>query len=415
MVVPCGLSSNSSACWMVYNKVYSFDHRARQDRIPPKMERPFRMTHRPTMSKKYLRTKWLIFWSLLTFVGLLLTAAYHIGRTSNGEASDILNALNSQMLRFQIWAALSVFVIVSDRVLRSKSRRWRFLFPAHLLVSFAWSAAALGIYGVLFWTFYGLINSQAPPLGHVFGMIWIANLVMGIFVYKIILTTNYALDYYKKFHEEKSRNALLQTQLAQAELHALKMQLQPHFLFNTLNSISHLALEDSKKAVQMVARLGDFLRLTIDSNGQQQVTLERELEFLTNYLEIEKIRFRDRMHVTFDIAPDTLGLYVPNMILQPFAENAIKHGLAKNMAAGRIDIKAEKDDDRLRIQLSNDGAIVSLDKPLGSNGIGIANTRARLEKLFGPDFLLDLRARKSGGATVTLEVPLATINGQVSS
>lgn len=367
--------------------------------------------HASTATTGYLVRKLVIFWALLTFVGLLLLAAYYVGRTSSGQPFDLFTAFNSQGLRFQIWAAMSVLVVMADRFLRSKSRRWLFLFPLHVLISFAWAAAALAVVGILTW----LLEGRTDSIGAVFGSIWVPNSVMGFFVYKIILTTNYALDYYRKFHEELDRNARLEIELAQAELSALKMQLQPHFLFNTLNSISHLALEDSRKAVQMIARLGDFLRLTIDTNGQQLVTFERELEFLKNYLEIENIRFRDRMKVHFDIIPDVLDIPVPNLILQPFVENAIKHGLAKSLAAGRIDIRAVRNGSRLQIEISNDGEIVEFNgNGSATKGLGIQNTRDRLGRLYGDEYSLEIESNRAGGATVTIEIPVRTRNGGVS-
>ncbi|MFZ1700419.1 MAG: histidine kinase [Pyrinomonadaceae bacterium] len=364
-----------------------------------------------TATKKYLLHKLLIFWALLTFVGLLLLAAYYVGRTSSGQSFGLFGAFISQVLRFQIWAAMSVLVVAADRILRSKSQRWTFIFPLHVLISFAWAATALAIVGTLAWLFEGRTTS----LGAVFASIWVANSVMGVFVYKIILTTNYALDYYRKFHAERDRNARLEIELAQAELSALKMQLQPHFLFNTLNSISHLALEDSRKAVQMIARLGDFLRLTIDNNGQQLVTFEREIEFLKNYLEIENIRFRDRMKVHFDIAANTLDVRVPNLILQPFVENAIKHGLAKSLAAGRIDITATRTGSRLLIEIANDGEMVEINgNGSATNGLGIQNTRDRLGRLYGDEFSLKIESNRAGGATVAIEIPVEAKNGGLS-
>lgn len=360
--------------------------------------------------RTYVLTKWIIFWSLLTFVGTLLTVSYYVGRISSGQGFDMPNALNAQMLRFQIWAALSMITVAVDRKLRSKSQRWSFLFPTHLAASFVWSAIALGLFLPIYWGIDISLNGTTGDLSDTVRANWLLNFVMGIFCYKIILTTNYALDYYKKFHEEKRRSALLETQLAQAQLQALKMQLQPHFLFNTLNSISHLALEDSRKAVQMIARLGDFLRLTIENNGRQQVSLERELEFLRNYLEIEQIRFMDRMDVTFDIEPSVMLCEVPNLILQPFVENAIKHGISKSMAAGKIKITADRFAAHLRIRIFNDGELKATNGyATNSRGLGISNTRERLEKLYGDDFALRLDLNDTGGVTATIEIPFIEV------
>ena len=258
----------------------------------------------------------------------------------------------------------------------------------------------------MFWTFDGLINSTSLSLAEVFQTAWISNLVIGIICYKIILTTNYALDYYKKFIEERNRATMLETQLAQAQLQALKMQLQPHFLFNTLNSISNLALENPRIAVKMIARLGDFLRLTIDSNGTHEVTLEKEIEFLKCYLEIEQIRFQDRLKVEFDLAPETLSAKVPNLILQPIVENAIKHGISKSISAENIKISATRFENTLQMQIQNDGKIIANNgSGLLKDGLGFANTHERLRQLYDKNYCLDLIPLEKGGATVRLEIP----------
>jgi sensor histidine kinase YesM len=359
-------------------------------------------------SKQFVLMKWLVFWLLLTFVGLVISVSFIIARSASGQSADVLNVLNSQLLRFQIWAAFSPVIIFLDQKYRAKFKSWFSRFPVHFGSSIIWSAVVLGVYGVIVWFLDGLINSRFSTLAEVFATVAVFNFAMGIVGYKIILTTNYALDYYKKFQDEKHRSAKLEAQLAQAQLNALKMQLQPHFLFNTLNSISNLALEDPRKTVQMIARLGDFLRLTIDSNGTQQMSLEQELEFLKNYLEIEQIRFRDRLDVKFNIAPETLSAKVPNLILQPIVENAIKHGIAKSLSAGEIRIIAKRNADVLQLEIQNDGAFLNGNGYI-KEGVGIANTRERLQQLYGNEFRFELKPLEKGGARVVLEIPFEEI------
>lgn len=361
------------------------------------------------LTRQFVLTKLLIGWSLLTFVGLLFVGSYYVARVSTNQPFSILAALNSQMLRFQIWTVMSVIVVLMDYKFRKRFQSWHHLFPLHLLSSVFWSSIATGIFCFLYWLFDGLINSRFLSLPEIIKTAWVSNLVMGILGYKIILTTNYALDYYKKFHEEKHRSAILETQLVQAQLQALKMQIQPHFLFNTLNSISNLALENPRTAVQMIARLGDFLRLTIDNNGTQNVSLKEEIEFLKCYLEIEQIRFPDRLKVEIDVAPETLSASVPNLILQPIVENAIKHGISKSMTAGHIEIRAKRRDNMLQMQIQNDGpAFIQNGNGLIKEGIGIANTRQRLRQLYNNDFCLDLMPLEEG-ASVMLEIPFNEI------
>jgi LytS/YehU family sensor histidine kinase len=216
----------------------------------------------------------------------------------------------------------------------------------------------------------------------------------------------------KRYTDERQRSAELESKLKQAELNALRMQLQPHFLFNTLNAISNFALEDPKIAVRMIARLGDFLRLTIETQERQFVSLDDELEFARKYLEIEQLRFSDRLDVRIDANSQALKAAVPSLILQPFIENAIKHGIALRSEAGRIEVSAERQNGMLRLLVANDGPTKS-----GSNnvrettGIGIANARNRLSQLYGSDFVLDLE-RNGDGAQVLIEIPYSTDLGQ---
>ncbi|MEZ5426940.1 MAG: histidine kinase [Pyrinomonadaceae bacterium] len=368
------------------------------------MKEMFSTTSNPLLTRRFILTKWRIFWLLLTFVGLLFTGLLYVAKSSNGQPYNILDLLNSQMLRFQIWALFSLIVVLIDHLFRRKFHSWFVLFPFHLIAGTFWAALVTVVFCTTAWFFDGLINAEASTLGEVFATLGISNLVMGIVGYKIILTTNYALDYYKRFQDERHRSALLEKQLAEAQLQALKMQLQPHFLFNTLNSISDLALENPRRTVQMIARLGDFLRLTIDNNGTQELSLERELEFLKCYLEIEQIRFRDRLRIELEVAPETLSARVPNLILQPLVENAIKHGIAGSIKAGLIRVSAEKRDEFLKLEIRNDGRVLG-ENSVFREGVGIANTRERLEQLYGNDFQLRLVPLPEGGAVVRLEIP----------
>ncbi|QQS42791.1 MAG: histidine kinase [Acidobacteriota bacterium] len=355
----------------------------------------------------FLRWKLLIFWALLTFVGLLLTISLYAGSYAVGEPATLLEALNSQMVRFQVWAAFAVLIVGVDLVYRRYFRSWFLRFPVHLVTALVWSAVTATVTVVLMWLFEGLTSSQPSGLGTIAAATGVGSVVTGVIGYKIILTTNYALDFNKKFNDEKNKSEVLERQLAQAQLQALKMQLQPHFLFNTLNSLSSLALEDPRQTVHMITRLGDFLRMTVDSNGTQTVSLEQELEFLKNYLEIEKVRFRDRLEPVFEIDPETLGADVPNLLLQPAVENAIKHGVSKSMSAGRILISALREGERLVLKIENDGPV-----PNGRpgtevrEGVGIANTRERLKQIYGEDFELDFELLPRGGGRLMISVPL---------
>ncbi len=188
------------------------------------------------------------------------------------------------------------------------------------------------------------------------------------------------------------------------------MQLHPHFLFNTLHSISALVHKDPECADRMIARLGDFLRLTLENSGAQEVSLQKELEFLRCYLEIERVRFQDRLTTHMEIDSRALDTPVPNLILQPIVENALRHGIAPRSTPGRIEISAKRKNGSLRIEVQDNGpGISAISKPNGRlrEGLGLANTRARLRQLYGAEHSFELSDAPGGGLLVALEIPTA--------
>jgi two-component system, LytTR family, sensor kinase len=227
-----------------------------------------------------------------------------------------------------------------------------------------------------------------------------------LFTYYAILGAIYAFDYYGKYRAHELKATQLQAQLAQAQLQALKMQLHPHFLFNTLHAISSLMRRDVEAAERMIARLSDLLRLTLENVGAQETSLRRELEFLERYLEIEETRFRDRLQVKMEIEPEALDARVPNLILQPLVENAVRHGVAPHAAPGLIEISARLKGNKLELQVSDNGAgLPDARRAQIKEGVGLANTRARLEQIYGADYLFDLSNRDKGGLVVSLTIP----------
>jgi signal transduction histidine kinase len=230
----------------------------------------------------------------------------------------------------------------------------------------------------------------------------------GSMIYWLILLVSFAFNYHRRYREEEVKASRLEAQLALAQLEALKMQLHPHFLFNTLHSISALVHKDPVAADKMIARLGDFLRLTLDSAGAQEVSLQQEIEFLKCYLDIERIRFKDRLTVHMDIEQQTLSARLPNLILQPIVENAIRHGIAPRTEPGHIGIEARRFNGSLQVQVTDNGPGLSSNGDGGrilKEGIGLSNTQARLQQLYGTQQRLDLANTAKGGLTVTLEIP----------
>jgi signal transduction histidine kinase len=247
---------------------------------------------------------------------------------------------------------------------------------------------------------YNAIQMISPDPRRQFSAIQIHSTLL---TYWSILGVIFAFDYYTKYRRHQLKASQLETRLAHAQLQALRAQLHPHFLFNTLHAVSTLMHRDVEAADRMIARLSDLLRLALENTGAQEVSLKQEMDFLHRYLEIEQIRFQDRLTVNIDIEAEVLDARVPNLLLQPLVENAIRHGIAPRAAAGRLEITARRRDGRLCLEVRDDGA--GLDRNGFKEGIGLANTRARLEQLYGADHRFEMCNREEGGLRVAVEIP----------
>jgi len=256
------------------------------------------------------------------------------------------------------------------------------------------------------WLVIPRLRQLFPTLAACFRVYFGFGFYVDVLIATLIVIGVHALVYYQRFQASQVEEASLRAQLAQAQLRALKMQLHPHFLFNTLHSISSLVLEDPPKANSMIARLGDFLRLTLDHSDQQLVTLKEETEFVRCYLEIEQVRFGDRLTVDFNIDPATLAAEVPHLILQPVVENAIQHAIAPRATPGRIEIAANRHDHSLQLEVKDTGpGVTAPNHNSERQGVGLSNVRARLERLYGSNFSLVMSNGPSQGFTVTLQIP----------
>jgi len=207
------------------------------------------------------------------------------------------------------------------------------------------------------------------------------------FTYMVVVGAYYAFDYYQKYRERDLRALELEGRLTQAELQNLKMQLHPHFLFNTLNTISVLMTKDTKAANSVLVRLSDLLRMALDNVSTHEVTLKEELDFLARYLEIEQTRFEDRLTVRMRIEPGVLAARVPNLILQPLVENAIRHGVAPLLTPGTIEISARRENGNLRLEVRDNGSGLPNSNQHVREGVGLSNTRARLVQVYARDHI----------------------------
>jgi len=344
-------------------------------------------------------------WTLVSIIFAGISYAAAIGE--NNKEFGFISALRLNLVQFYVWAVLSPLVFRFSRrfpiELRPLNVRNLLLyFPA--LISFA------GIHQVIhlavLWSITPRWRQKYPALIDCYRAYFAFGFYIDLIIALLIVIAVHTLLYYQSFRASELAQSSLKAQLAQAQLRALKMQLHPHFLFNTLHSISSLVLEDPPKANSMIARLGDFLRLTIDNSDQQLVTLKEETEFLRCYLDIEQVRFGDRLTVTFELEPQTLSAQVPHLILQPMVENAIQHAIAPRSARGHINIEAKRLNSLLRVAISDNGPGISSNANLPwKQGVGLTNVRTRLQQIYGPDFRFELMNTKGGGVTAFMEIP----------
>lgn len=360
--------------------------------------------------------RWLTQFLFWTAVALFFTsqAMAWMASMDEGRKYTLLQRFTHQLpvnlfTYYLYWATLPVYVWMKRRF-PLDGGRWRPGILVHTLASVAFAAAHLVIVQYLIRLWYRR-NELAAAID-IFGdwprfprgaaQFLAGNIHIDILTYWVILGVFYLLDYQRRWRERELKAAQLERELTAAELQALKAQLHPHFLFNTLNSIASLMHSDVETADTMLVRLSDLLRRALESAGAQEVTLRQELDFLRPYLEIEQIRFQDRLAVDFDIPESALEARVPNLILQPLVENAIKHGIAPQPGPGRIAVRARREGERLRLEVEDNGR--GLDEA-PRDGVGLANTRARLARLYGGESAFELAAGTAGGLTARVTLP----------
>jgi sensor histidine kinase YesM len=317
-------------------------------------------------------------------------------------------ALLWQLPGWYFWVPATPVVLYLLAVFPLDRTSWQRSLPAHLAATMVLSAAhlavtvAAGRYAIRY-AYY-----QEEPFGDLVLKLLMRNIHLGVITYWGVIAAGYAFTYYRKYRERELVASRLETRLARAELQALKGQLQPHFLFNTLNAIAVLVRkQDTERAVRTLSRLGELLRQTLDTAGRHVVPLSVELDFLRRYLEIQQIRFEERLVVELDVAQDCLDASVPNLLLQPLVENSVRHGICKRARGGRIEIAAHRTGERLRIEIRDDG--VGLPATWAwrdASGIGLSNVRARLQQMYPNAHRFELGNRPEGGVAITIELPL---------
>jgi signal transduction histidine kinase len=359
--------------------------------------------------KRSLR-RYPLYFLLWTGYGLFYFSQGLTQRLLSRDAAPWWHYLGSWLTGVYIWALLTPGLLWLGRRFPLERAQWPRRVALHLALGVAVSVVQLTLEAVVT-PYLGFFPTAMGTFRSALRILLIRGVHGGALTYWTVLAVQWGFHYYRGY-EERHRQALalelraagLESQLVRAQLGALKAQLQPHFLFNTLNAIvvlvrQHRVLE----AEEMLGQLSDLLRSVLDDVEAQEVPLRRELEYLRLYLSIEQARFKDRLRVEIAADASVLEAAVPPMGLQPIVENAIRHGIGRSSAAGRLHISASRSDGTLRLRVQDDGPGFLGGVP--ADGVGIANTRARLRQLYGEKGSLTLENGGGGGAVVTMTLP----------
>jgi two-component system, LytTR family, sensor kinase len=326
-----------------------------------------------------------------TLFGLFQAVANSLTYLSTSGRANWIPSIKRSLGEWWAWAALTPLIL-------HLAARWP-LQKSTLVKHGALHLFAMGAIAVLKlyidrWVRLRLFGNAGPLL--------IGNLALNLIVYAGIVAAAHGFRYYHASRDRELHASQLEARLVETRLQLISMQLQPHFLFNTLNAISELVHEDPETADRMIAGLSVLLRQTLDVCNSPAVDIERELDLLHSYVDIQRARFGSRLDVTISAQAGALRATVPVLMLQTLVENAIRHGLSKRRDAGRIEIAITRDGDRVRLEVRDDGRGVG-EEP--RDGIGLTSTRARLEGLFGQDHTFDVSNAPSGGTLVTATIP----------
>ncbi len=347
--------------------------------------------------------RWMLFVGFWTLTAISFAAQFYFSTRHSALPVSWSQALLSSAADWFLFALLSVPIFRFARRFRFHKANWVQMLVIHFTVSLYFSLLYIGLRS-------GLAIFQSWMMGSpllfivTFQKLFIKAFHLNLWIYWVVIAVAHALDYYQRFHERELKTSELETNLVRARLHALQMQLNPHFLFNTLHSISALIHVDIVAADRMISQLSQLLRSALDSSNEQEVLLQREVDFLRRYLEIEGTRFGERLRFEFKIEEETLRCYVPNLILQPLVENAIRHGIEPHARPGLIQISGRIEGSNLHLSVADNGDGLKT-RTSTSPGIGMANTRQRLEQLYGPRHRIELESSREKGLTVHLVIP----------
>lgn len=352
---------------------------------------------------------------LTTLIGIAEGIQVYVGARAQGGDVSWSRALGATMPSWYVLALLLPITIWLARRYRLDDSGWRRALTIHLIASVCFTLVHLGI-SSWFSEYLLLPGTFSVPFLRNLIRLFTMFFVVDTLYYWGLVGGYYAFDYSRRYRERERAAAelalkasRLETSLSHANLEALRMQLNPHFLFNTLNTISVLAMKGERQSVvRMINRLSDLLRLSLE-NSRQTITLGEELDFVQRYLEIEQVRFRDRLAVKLDVPEDLLDAEVPSLVLQPVVENAVLHGVSRQSEGGMIEISARRSGERLLLIVRDTGSGFPVEHIGNGTGVGIGNTAARLEQLYGVDQEFTRENGPDGGALVMIAIPYTVL------
>jgi sensor histidine kinase YesM len=345
------------------------------------------------------------FVALWTLVGLAFASQIYLQSNLLGHSITWGEAIRDSLEEWYVYGALSLPVVwLARRLPLEGASRW-LTAALHLGAALIFSLAYV-LVGALVGMADSRLTGESATYGEVFHPLLARTFPYNLLIYGVIVSVSHALDYYRKYHERTVQALELEKRLTEARLQALLHQLEPHFLFNTLNGIASLMHTDVEAADRMLVRLSELLRITMSHTGAPQTTLRDEVAFLERYLDIEKIRFRSRLEVAIAIDDDAIDAQVPSLILQPIVENAVRHGIEPHARPGRIVLRGTREGGRIVLTVSDNGGGIPAGGP-GREGIGLANTRARLAEIYGSAQKFELANGPDGGLCVRMEIPFS--------
>ncbi len=357
--------------------------------------------------------RWALVFLFWTLIGLSFASQFYLASYKAGRPVTWGQAVGWSLGDWYVWAVMSLPIVQLARRFRFDDMKWGRNVAVHLAAS---AICSLGYMALRAGVGQAQSRWGGTPVtfAEAFNPLLVKTFHFNLLIYWVIVSVSHAFDYYRQMQERELRAAELEKRLAQARLQTLQMQLNPHFLFNSLHAISALVHKDADLADQMITRLGDLLRYALESTDAQEVPLRQELDFLRRYLEIEQTRFGDRLAVRLDIAPGTLDALVPNLLLQPLVENAIRHGIEPRAKPGRIELRSRHESGQLKLEVRDNGVGLSPGREL-REGVGLSNTRARLRQLYGERHRLALSEEPGGGLAVCLELPFRACGHEAES